>query len=1058
MSSKTKIKTKGKKTKKGKSVPKKKIKLKQKMVLGKFLSAGSKERVSSDLTSFFARAAKKKAKKKKQTKESLIKQYYGHKTKVSSYEAELQKQMQIRYSPDVLVPYLYEEWRKAQSNKEDYPVSGSTFYDNWEATKQVEPKEKVKPEEWRKGGDGRKKKIREIGKLRYDHSISAIPKMETKHDFLPLAEEIRDMQEVTPEVRIKKTDVGISSYLEQDSEGRDIEITHLINYQPSAIPIYKYPDTIHLAKSDDWGEITLTHSEHYNEAKLRHNSRITPKSRWNLMTNILRKHGFSYESWSQSGSRAWNVEKVASCVKELRANGFTVEVLPHVPIPEPLDMEKPIGDSRFDVLMGVDRTTFNVKVTGRSAEEFLMRLDTDTRAKMRAEDREAWLKQHPKVKLMTRNMSATERDEWIEQNAEDYLPKDKHWHFVNFENQTIPIGFVYHYALNYPEYNIKITDNRPLYINERTPIDPKFVQGFQLRDYQEEAIASAIKKKSGVVSAATGSGKTEIGAFIIAGQGLDAVWLAHTTDLVEQAEERMEARLGKNVGAYLGGRKEVIDTPKLDINVITVQSASALMKKGRPAHQKNIDKLENRLAHINREIEKETDSMKILQLENERDNETDGVHIRLIAARQTLKMYDFLQSANVQIFDESHHMKAGQFAEIAKGTPQARYRYGLSATPWGNTSTDQKRIESVLGKDVANIRASFLIERGFLAKPNILMVDIPAMVDSDDEVYQAGAKKTDPLTGQDRKTGYNAMDENAVVFNSEFNDKIVEYTLDSQDSGLTTLILCRRVDHGNFLVEKLQAEGQNVDHLNAKETSRGDQKVILERFREKETDILVATIGKAGEGVDLPHLDTVILAHGGRSLISSMQRVGRAMRVPQGSNKQECVIIDFDRKEKFLDKQSKARVKNYSSEPAFDVKYIDESNVDDELRRVARINTSKQIEKETFDDKLDTIRDFSSREVGLTRSERSELGQLERDIDRLERFGTLEKTRTGRKLVVGEEAKRVAKRHPNITPVYAQQIINIVNARGYIDEQEIAWDNVDHSLEPSEAVQAAGLI
>jgi superfamily II DNA or RNA helicase len=76
------------------------------------------------------------------------------------------------------------------------------------------------------------------------------------------------------------------------------------------------------------------------------------------------------------------------------------------------------------------------------------------------------------------------------------------------------------------------------------------------------------------------------------------------------------------------------------------------------------------------------------------------------------------------------------------------------------------------------------------------------------------------------------------------------------------------------------------------------------------------------EGIDVPRVDTVILACGGKSYVKLLQRIGRGMR-KKDDGKNELIIIDFiDDTNKYLLKHSDRRIKTYVSE-GFDAKVVD---------------------------------------------------------------------------------------------------------------------------------------
>lgn len=77
-------------------------------------------------------------------------------------------------------------------------------------------------------------------------------------------------------------------------------------------------------------------------------------------------------------------------------------------------------------------------------------------------------------------------------------------------------------------YTLDFGDLKP--INYRTEIE--------LYDYQEVAVNTMLNNGFGILQAPTGSGKTQMGIALIVKHGLKALWLTHTTDLLNQSYER----------------------------------------------------------------------------------------------------------------------------------------------------------------------------------------------------------------------------------------------------------------------------------------------------------------------------------------------------------------------------------------------------------------------------------------------------------------------------------------------------------------------------------------
>lgn len=74
------------------------------------------------------------------------------------------------------------------------------------------------------------------------------------------------------------------------------------------------------------------------------------------------------------------------------------------------------------------------------------------------------------------------------------------------------------------------------------------------------------------------------------------------------------------------------------------------------------------------------------------------------------------------------------------------------------------------------------------------------------------------------------------------------------------------------------------------------------------------------EGLDLPILDCLILAGGGKSSTRAFQRVGRVLRLHK--NKKRAIVFDFEDSTSMLNRHAKIRKKLYETEPAWEVKYL----------------------------------------------------------------------------------------------------------------------------------------
>ena len=88
-------------------------------------------------------------------------------------------------------------------------------------------------------------------------------------------------------------------------------------------------------------------------------------------------------------------------------------------------------------------------------------------------------------------------------------------------------------------------------------------------------------------------------------------------------------------------------------------------------------------------------------------------------------------------------------------------------------------------------------------------------------------------------------------------------------------------------------------------------------MKDGELDCIIAST-IFDEGVDIPILDTLILAGGGKSKVRAMQRIGRVIR--KYPKKKKAFVIDFLDNATYLKNHSAARKRMYETERLFDVK------------------------------------------------------------------------------------------------------------------------------------------
>ena len=245
-----------------------------------------------------------------------------------------------------------------------------------------------------------------------------------------------------------------------------------------------------------------------------------------------------------------------------------------------------------------------------------------------------------------------------------------------------------------------------------------------------------------------------------------------------------------------------------------------------------------------------------------------------------------LRHTRLLILDECHHASATTWYKIAMKT-DAYFRFGLSATPLTKSSIRNFRLFAATAAIIVDrITENELAAQGYLCYPTIKMIRVNAA----------------PLpAGLPFKIVY----ERGIVRNSVRNAIIAEQVKTLLEEDKSVLILVEKIEHGKILSELLESP-----FLSGKEPLK-TRKKMMDALSGKHIRVLVATT-IFDEGIDIPTLDSVILAGGGKSYIRLIQRIGRSMRTVD--SKQNAIIIDFlDTCHHLLKRHSAERLKLYKT-------------------------------------------------------------------------------------------------------------------------------------------------
>lgn len=242
--------------------------------------------------------------------------------------------------------------------------------------------------------------------------------------------------------------------------------------------------------------------------------------------------------------------------------------------------------------------------------------------------------------------------------------------------------------------------------------------------------------------------------------------------------------------------------------------------------------------------------------------------------------------------DEAHHLPAKSFGKVMSQLWSAYWRFGYSATPYKEDDPETTfRVMSWLGPTIHQVTASELAERGHLVKADVFMIQMPK-------------------SSLRYKTWQEAV-EYGIVENVERNQRIVRL---ARSVPKPLVILVERLKHGENLAKALGTQ------FIAGDAPTATRQAAWEAIRQGTLDILV--VSRVGdEGIDVPNIQTIILAGGGKAAHLTIQRVGRGLRTAEG--KSRVFVFDMADTGKYLGAHAKARSKTYREQSAYTYSEID---------------------------------------------------------------------------------------------------------------------------------------
>ncbi len=258
----------------------------------------------------------------------------------------------------------------------------------------------------------------------------------------------------------------------------------------------------------------------------------------------------------------------------------------------------------------------------------------------------------------------------------------------------------------------------------------------------------------------------------------------------------------------------------------------------------------------------------------------------------------FLKERQMFCVDECHVAGAKVLYRILNSCP-AFFRYAMSGTPLDRTDGADLKIIAQTGPVLYEITNRELVELGFSLPAQIQFIRIN--------------EPTIP-SNCDYRTTYCAGITDNVVRNNKIADVVFKFL----SKGLQSIVMVQYHDHADNLMELF---GSRKDIVCI--TGKDPIEVRLDAIRRyKKGNIKVLVTTKILElGVSIDEIDVLVNGAGGKSTISTLQRLGRGLRV--GGKSDKLFLVDFaDMTHAYLTKHSLARLHDYKNEDCFQIRAV----------------------------------------------------------------------------------------------------------------------------------------
>lgn len=370
------------------------------------------------------------------------------------------------------------------------------------------------------------------------------------------------------------------------------------------------------------------------------------------------------------------------------------------------------------------------------------------------------------------------------------------------------------------QHGYEVTISGPVTLNTQTFPHWKFKGSY--RDGQEECVQAIIKATEGVVQAPPGFGKTVVIAAATAALKGRTLILTQQKEPFDQAHSTFLTMTNISPGKIGVGEIDY-----REVCVATVQTLISHIKEGNEA---------------------------------------------------TLA---WLRDVRFVFTDECHHAPNDSYLMVFDQLEAVEGMYGVSATP-EREDDQQMLLEALFGEIIFQRTYGEQIDNGSGVPITVFWEDVP---EKDYEYTKKRRKLSDEPeeevpTWRKRQQFQKVYKDYILKGATGRNKQIVNFAKEAVSDGLTVAIIVKLREHAAILQKMIP--GSEIMLGSSSPKDKAVRQEVLDRLWHRETKVVVTTVME--EAVDVPTLDCIVLAAGGKSALKVRQRL-RNTRVFDGNTR-----------------------------------------------------------------------------------------------------------------------------------------------------------------------------